>query len=255
MRRADRLLQIIQVLRRSTGPTTAQKLADELEVVPRTIYRDIATLQASRVPIDGEAGVGYVLRPGYDLPPLMFEATEIEAVVLGLNMVVERGDPELSRGAKNALAKVRAVVPDYVLDASWKAMLMVPHRLESGVEFGQHLAVIRVAIRDSRKLKIRYRRADGQHSYRTIWPLGLYLYSHVTLVCAWCEQRSDFRAFRSERIDSAVELDERFDGKNGALMRSFLNAFAESGGKVCSVRDVSQTIATRGSTTSRMIAA
>lgn len=225
MRRADRLLQIIQILRRSDRPTTAQALSDALEVVPRTIYRDIAALQASRVPIDGEAGVGYVLRPGYDLPPLMFGTAEIEAVVLGLAMVVERGDDELVRGARDALAKIKAVVPQDVAYAAWKAMLLVPHSLEKGVGFGPYIPAIRTAIRESRKLQIDYADAIGHRSQRIIWPLGLYLYSHVTLVCAWCETRQDFRAFRSERIDQCKSLDERFDGKNGGLMQEFLNGF------------------------------
>jgi predicted DNA-binding transcriptional regulator YafY len=227
LRRADRLLQIIQILRRMNKPTTAQAIADELEVVPRTIYRDIATLQASRVPIDGETGIGYLLRPGYDLPPLMFDTDEIEAIVLGLTMVAERGDPALTRGASNALAKVRAVVPNEVADASWKAMLLVPHALETGVDFGPHLPLIRDAVRDCRKLDIGYSDANGNPSERTIWPLGLYMYSHATLVCAWCEMRQDFRAFRSERIASCLFGEGRFDGKNGALMNAFLTEFSQ----------------------------
>jgi predicted DNA-binding transcriptional regulator YafY len=227
LRRADRLLQIIQILRRSNRPTTAQALADELEVVPRTIYRDIATLQASRVPIDGEAGIGYLLRPGYDLPPLMFDTDEIEAVVLGLTMVAERGDPALTRGASDALAKVRAVVSKDVAAASWKATLLVPHAVEAGVDFGPYLPLIRDAIRDCRKLDIGYSDANGDPSKRTIWPLGLYMYSHATLVCAWCEMRNGFRAFRSERITSCILGEGRFDGKNGAMMTAFLKEFSQ----------------------------
>jgi predicted DNA-binding transcriptional regulator YafY len=227
MRRADRLLQIVQILRRLQKPTTAQMLADELEVVPRTIYRDIAALQASRVPISGEAGIGYVLRPGYDLPPLMFDTVEIEAVVLGLAMVVERGDDEIARGAHDALAKIKAVMPQDTADKVRKAMLLVPHPLEHGVGFGPHMPAIRTAIRESRKLRIVYDDGNGQRSQRTIWPLGLYLYSHVTLVCAWCEERKDFRAFRSERIDRCDALDERFDSANGGLMKAFLTAFKQ----------------------------
>ncbi len=227
MRRADRLLQIIQILRRSTGPTTAQALAEELEIVPRTIYRDIAALKALRVPVDGEAGVGYVLRPGYDLPPLMFCTAEVEAVVLGLAMVVERGDAQLRRGAQDALAKIHAVLPPEVADNAWKATLLVPHPLERGVGFGEHIVAIRTAIRESRKVSISYSDANGQRSQRTIWPLGLYLYSHVTLICAWCEARQDFRAFRSERIEQCRILKARFDSKNGGMMQAFLAEFGQ----------------------------
>lgn len=227
MRRADRLLQIIQILRRQDAPTTATSLAEELEVVPRTIYRDIAVLQASRVPIDGEAGVGYILRPGYDLPPMMFNTRELDAVVLGLNMVVERGDPELVRGASDVLAKIRAVVPSDVADQMWKSMLLVPHPLEGDVGFGAHVPEIRAAIRDSRKLLIDYGDAAGSSTERTIWPLGLYLFSHATLVCAWCEKRRDFRAFRSDRISACEAADERFDSRNGALLQEFLVRFSK----------------------------
>jgi predicted DNA-binding transcriptional regulator YafY len=225
MRRADRLLQIVQALRRSMVPTTARQLADELEVVPRTIYRDISALQASRVPIDGEAGIGYVLRAGYDLPPMMFSIEEIEAVTLGLRMVIERGDRELARGAEDVLAKIEAVVPKDTANQMWKAMLLVPHPLNLDVDFGEFLPQIRAAVRNSIKLRVQYSDAQGNCTERTIWPLGLYLYSHITLVCAWCEKRQDFRTFRSERIQKCELLSERFDGKHGGLMADFLRVF------------------------------
>lgn len=225
MRRADRLLQIVQILRRRGRPTTAAALADELEVGPRTIYRDMVALQAARVPIEGEAGVGYVLKAGYDLPPMMFTADEIEAVVLGARMVIERGDPELSRAARDVIAKVENVVPTALADQMWRAALLVPHPLEDGVGFGDHVPVIRRAVRDSRKLAITYTDARDQPSDRTIWPLGLYLFSHVTLVCAWCELRGDYRAFRSDRVTGCEVLTDHFDPRGGALMREFLAAF------------------------------
>jgi predicted DNA-binding transcriptional regulator YafY len=226
MRRADRMLQIVQALRRSSAPTTARQLAEELEVVPRTIYRDISALQASRVPIDGEAGVGYVLRPGYDLPPMMFSIEEIEAVTLGLRMVIERGDRELARGAEDVLAKIEAVVPNDIADQMWKSMLLVPYPVNPDVGFGQFLPIIRTAIRESRKLHIHYADAEAKGTERTIWPLGLYLYSHVTLVCAWCEKRQDFRTFRSDRIKLCKALKDGFNGKHGGLMAEFLTTFA-----------------------------
>ena len=225
MRRADRLLQIVQILRRSNRPMTAATLASELEVVPRTIYRDIVALQASRVPIEGEVGIGYVLRGGYDLPPLMFNSAEIDAIVLGLAMVVERSDAELARGAEDALAKVKAVVPPDVLHHIRVAKLLVPHPLEDGVSFGEHVPLIRAAIRESRKLRIDYQDAKGSPTARTIWPLGLYLFSHVTMIGAWCEVRGDYRAFRAERVKGCRPLDERFNGRNGAMMAEFVARF------------------------------
>lgn len=225
MRRADRLLQIVQILRRERGRVTASALAAELEVATRTVYRDIVALQAARVPVEGEAGVGYVLRPGYDLPPMMFTTEELEAVALGARMVIERGDVDLARAARNVVAKVEAVVPRSAADQMWKAALLVPHPLEEGVSFGDFVPAIRLAIRDHHKLRISYTDGKRASSSRTIWPLGLYLFSHVTLVCARCELRDGFRAFRSERIDSCEVLPDRFDPKGGALMTEFLRSF------------------------------
>jgi predicted DNA-binding transcriptional regulator YafY len=222
MRRADRLLQIVQVLRRRRAPTTAERLAEELEVTPRTIYRDVAALQASRVPIEGQAGVGYVLRPGYDLPPLMFGAEELEAVALGARMVADRGDPDLARAAENVLAKVSAVLPDPLADQIWRAALMVPHRSAEAARFGEYLPSVRRGIREQRKLRIEYEDGSGAATARTVWPLGLYFFSHVTLVCAWCELRADFRTFRADRLRRCEILDERFDARRGALLRAFL---------------------------------
>jgi predicted DNA-binding transcriptional regulator YafY len=237
MRRADRLLQIVQILRRQAKPTTAAALASELEVAVRTVYRDIATLQASRLPVEGEAGVGYVLKAGYDLPPLMFNSDELEAIVLGARMVIERGDPDLGRAAADVLGKVRSVVPKTLADELWRADLLVPHPLESGVDFGAWLPVIRRAIRDGRKLAITYRDARSEASSRTVWPLGLYLYSHLTLVCAWCELRGGFRTFRSDRLTGCDALSERFDPRGGALMRQFLIEFATARPDVSAVRE------------------
>lgn len=227
MRRADRLLQIIQVLRRRKAPTTARMLADELEVTPRTIYRDIVTLQSARVPIEGEAGLGYILRDGYDLPPLMFTAEEIEAVVLGMQMVLARGDADLVRSAANVLAKIETVVPDDVSDQMWKGALLVPHSVQNEMPFARHLPMIRLAVRQNRKLMILYTSLADEETARTIWPLGLDIFSHVTLLCAWCELREGYRAFRAERITLCEPLADRFNPKNGAMMSAFLKQFAQ----------------------------
>jgi predicted DNA-binding transcriptional regulator YafY len=226
MRRADRLFQIVQVLRRRKVTTTARDLARELEVAPRTIYRDVVALQSLGVPIDGEAGVGYTLRPGYDLPPLMFTRDEIEAVVLGARMVAERVDARLARAAMDVIAKIEAVVPRDVANQMRKAEVLVPHPLDDAVSLGSCLPAIRLAIRHNHVLDIRYADAQGQETKRTIWPIGLYLFSHVTLVCAWCELRQAYRAFRAERVAAIQPTGATFDPKNGALMREFLAGFA-----------------------------
>lgn len=129
MRRADRLMQIVQILRRRATATTAQRLAEELEVVPRTIYRDIADLQANGVPIDGEAGVGYVLRQGYDLPPLMFNETEVDAIVIGARIVIARGDEQLVRAALDVLAKLSDVLPERLAVQMQQSMLYAPNQV------------------------------------------------------------------------------------------------------------------------------
>ena len=233
MRRADRLLQIIQILRRQRRrPTTADAIAVELEVNPRTIYRDISVLQASRVPIEGQAGVGYILRGGYDLPPLMFAPEELEAIVLGARMVADRGDPDLARAAADVLAKVGTVLPAGTADQLWRASLLVPHRSAEASAFGVHLPLIRRSIRQNRKLELAYKDAQEVTSQRVVWPLGLYFFSHVTLVCTWCELRSDFRALRADRILMCEMSGGHFNPRQGALLRAFHEARALKPGLV-----------------------
>lgn len=222
MRRADRLLQIVQILRRRREPTTARSIADELEVVPRTVYRDIADLQASQVPIEGEPGYGYRLRKGYDLPPLMFDEQELEAIVLGARMVADRGDPLLARAAQDVLGKISTVLPDRLADGMWRTGLLMPHRPQEASAFGPHLPDIRQAVRDCSKLQIDYVDGEECKSSRIVWPLGLYFYSHVTIVCTWCELRGDFRALRADRILGCTLANEKFDPKDGALFHQFV---------------------------------
>jgi predicted DNA-binding transcriptional regulator YafY len=223
MRRADRLLNLIQILRRHRLPVTAQRLAEELEVSRRTVYRDVADLQASRVPIDGEAGVGYLLRPGYDLPPLMFSVEEIEAIVLGLRLVVDRGDPALVHAAADVMTKVSAVVPSQLASAIQRSALLVPARAPEAADFGRNLHELRLAVRDQQKLKISYTDEAGRPTERLVWPLAIFLYTHVTLLCAWCELRADYRMFRSDRIHDLGPTGERFDGRNGNLLKDYLS--------------------------------
>jgi len=222
MRRADRLLQIVQILRRNRRPTTADMLADELEVVPRTIYRDIVTLQSTGVPVRGEAGVGYVLEAGYDLPPLMFNAEEVEAIVLGALLVSDKNDPELAKAARDVVAKISSVLPSPMREQMDRSALLVPHLRPQPPDEAENLPLLRKAVRSFRKLAIAYEDANGDTSDRTIWPLGLAYFTTTTLVCSWCELRNDFRVFRADRVRNAVMLEEKFNGRNGALLAEFL---------------------------------
>jgi predicted DNA-binding transcriptional regulator YafY len=221
MRRADRLFDIIRILRAARRPVTAAALAAQLEVTARTVYRDIATLQARRVPIEGAAGIGYVLRPGFDLPPLMFTAEELDAVALGARLVRRIRDPKLQAAADSVLTKVLGALPDalrthldapsfYVSDGS-----AVPAE-------GIDLAAARRAIRETRKMRIAYVNATGTRSERVIWPIAMAYYVDATLIGAWCELRTDYRNFRVDRIAAAQVLDERFHADNGRLLAEWL---------------------------------
>jgi predicted DNA-binding transcriptional regulator YafY len=215
MRRSDRLFDIIQMLRTSAQPVTAAAMAVRLEVTPRTVYRDIATLQARRIPIDGEAGVGYVLRKGFDLPPLMFTVDEIEAIAVGARMVRRLRDPKLREAADSVFAKVTVVLPEALRAHLVSAPIYVSEG--SAAAPGVDMAELRAAIRDSRKVHIAYADESGRRSHRTIWPIAMAYYVDATLIGAWCELRADYRNFRVERIASSKVLDEHFSQDNGRL--------------------------------------
>jgi len=189
----------MQVLRRHRRPVSGAQLARELGISLRTLYRDIASLQAQGAHIDGEPGMGYLLRPGFMLPPLMFSEEEIEALVLGSRWVVDRADTELAAAARNLLAKIGAVLPAdlrHELDSS--ALLVGPGApLAAG---DAELPKIRRAIRTQRKVEIRYRDTKGEESTRIIWPFALGFFDRVRVVAAWCELRRDLRHFRTDRI-------------------------------------------------------
>jgi predicted DNA-binding transcriptional regulator YafY len=197
--RAERLLELMQVLRRHRRPVSGAQLARDLDISLRTLYRDIASLQAQGAHIDGEPGMGYLLRPGFMLPPLMFSEEEIEALVLGSRWVADRADTELAAAARNLLAKIGAVLPAdlrHELDSS--ALLVGPGApLAAG---DAELPKIRRAIRAQRKLDVRYRDAKGGETMRTIWPFALGFFDRVRVVAAWCELRRDLRHFRTDRI-------------------------------------------------------
>lgn len=209
-------------LRRHGKPVTAQSLAEELEVSRRTIYRDILDLQAGLVPIEGEAGIGYVLRPGYDLPPLMFTTEEVEAIVLGARLARDRGDAGLARAADDVLAKVSAVLPPQLATVLERSALLVPPRAGEDAAFGPHMALLRRAVRERTSLRIDYADTSGAITTRVVRPLALLFFADVTLLGAWCELREDYRFFRTDRIDHPDATGARFDTRNGAMLDALM---------------------------------
>jgi predicted DNA-binding transcriptional regulator YafY len=219
MSRVERLLALLQALRRRRRPVSAAALAEELDASPRTIYRDVATLRARGAAIEGEAGIGYVLRPGDVLPPLMFGAAEIEALVLGCRWVMRRTDAPLAAAAHDALAKITAVLPAALREDAEFAGLLVGPGASPAAQID--LAPIRAAIRTEHKLRLTYRDAGDAVTERVVWPIALAFFDHVRVVAAWCETREDFRHFRSDRIVAVADTGERYPTRRRALMAAW----------------------------------
>jgi len=220
MSRSERLFSLLQALRRFRRPVSGKALAEELGVSMRTLYRDIATLQAQGADIEGEPGVGYVLRPGFILPPLMFSEDEIEALVLGSRWVADRGDDLLGTAARNAIAKIAAVLPAELRESLDAANLLAGPGKRVVAE-AVDLGVVRKAIRSERKLSIRYQDAGGAATKRLIWPFALGFFDRVHVVVAWCELRRDFRHFRIDRIASLSVTDVRYARRRQALLKEW----------------------------------
>lgn len=221
MSRSDRMFEIIQVFRGASGPVTADSLAEVLEVTPRTVYRDIAALQAQRVPIEGEAGVGYIMRPGFDLPPLMFTPDEIEAVAVGLAMLRRTGDAGLLNAADRVAQKIGEVLPGHRASAMAGSPLYVSgwNTIPSATVDPEAL---RAAIRDEQALHLHYRDEKDQTSERTVLPLAVVYYTEALVLAAWCELRKAFRHFRIDRIGSCEPAGRGFEGKGAALRRDWM---------------------------------
>lgn len=220
MSRAARLLDLLQLLRNRRQPITGPALARELGISIRTLYRDIATLQAQGADIEGEPGLGYVLRPGFTLPPLMFSADEIEAIVLGSRWVATRADDSrLSDSARQAMSKILAVLPAELRERAEATNLLVARiGLEPAqVDAGQ----IRLAIRNECKLIVRYGDSGGAETERTIWPFMIGFFEKVRVVAAWCEMRQDFRSFRVDRITSLTVSEERYPRRRAILLKEW----------------------------------
>ncbi|WP_248806709.1 helix-turn-helix transcriptional regulator [Pseudomonas sp. MWU13-2100] len=220
MSRSQRLLALIQILRRHRFPVAGAVLAQELGITLRSLYRDIGTLKEQGANIEGVAGLGFVLHPGFLLPPLMFSEDEIEALVLGSRWVAERADERLGQAARNALNKISAVLPPGLrdeLDAS--ALLIGPSASPLPVDIVQPL--IRQAIRAELKVEIVYQDLRGEQSCRTIWPFALGYFDEARVLVAWCELRDGFRHFRSDRISEFKVAQERYPRRRQALLKAW----------------------------------
>ena len=223
MRRADRLFRIVQRLRRR-GATTARDLAQALEVSERTVYRDVRDLVLSGVPIQGEAGVGYALDRSYELPPLMFDEEEIEALVLGARIVRAWADAKLARAAEEALQKIEGVLPPRLKQKLAEAALYAPDfHIKAGIRSG--LSDLRQAVREQKKARFRYVDKAQAGSERTVQPLGLYYWGQTWTLAAWCELRDDFRNFRLDRVRGSSMLDATFDDEPGKTLRDLLTKY------------------------------
>lgn len=220
MRRADRLFQILLLLGRGKV-WTAQRLAVTLEISERTVYRDIQDLMRCGVPIDGEAGVGYLLRRGYQVPPLMFTRDELEALALGASIVQSWADKALGDAADKALAKIEAVVPGDLKNSDAKRKLFVPDFHVPAV-VTERLGILRRAIGEQRRVQLSYRRADGEASQRTVHPLGLFYWGAAWTLGAWCELRAAFRGFRLDRIEHQQLLPGHFSAAPGKTLADYL---------------------------------
>lgn len=222
MQKAERLFQLVVLLRRSRT-TTARDLAMALDVSERTIYRDIQSLVLSGVPVEGEAGVGYILRRDFDLPPLMFTEDEAQALLLGARMVQTWGDPGLEQAAHRVLDKVRAVATKALLETLDSPTLLVPDfHVDPTVR--EKLGVIRAGIQEQRKMHMHYVRADGAEAQRTVRPLGLFYWGTTWSFAAWCELRQAFRNFRIDRVVKLSMLNDTYVTEPGKSLDAFIQA-------------------------------
>jgi len=222
MRRGDRLFEIIEILRRARGPLSAETIGNELEVTKRTVYRDVAALMAQGVPIQGEAGVGYILEAGFHMPPLMLTHDEIEAAVLGAQWVQTRGEPELALAAQKLISKIEAVSPSkYQTSFVEHTVSVAP---VSAPEEAIGAAEIRLAIRNQNKIWLTYHDTKGAPSERVVWPLLLGYRDSGRIIAAWCELRQAYRYFRTERIAQAKILEDKIPRRRDLLKAEWRQA-------------------------------
>lgn len=218
MSRSQRLLTLIDLLRRHRYPVAGKHLAETLDISLRTLYRDIVTLQEQGANIEGEAGMGYVLRPGFLLPPLMFTDEEVEALVLGARWVAQRTDSQLSDGAKNALNKISAVLPPELKNTLDDTSLLIGPSKDTVID-SVNMSEVRLAIRDEKILSITYRDLKDSETTRRIWPFALGYFDEVRVLVAWCELRQDIRNFRTDRLLSCELEKTRYPTPRHALLK------------------------------------
>ena len=228
MRRADRLFKVIQILRRRKV-VTAAAIARELGVSERTIYRDVQDLGSSGVPIKSDAGIGYALGRGFDLPPLMFTPDEIEALVLGTRMVEAWSDQDLARAASDVISKVEGVLPPSLKHRLGKTALFAP-KFHIPENRNALLSDMRSSITAGRRLSFEYTRADGKRTERKVRPLGLFFWGNTWTLVAWCELRTDFRSFRLDRIERLTVHAGSFEAERGRTLEDFLRYVAQPSG-------------------------
>lgn len=226
MRRTERLFQIIQILRANRSPVTGRSLADELKISLRTLYRDMAELTAQRVPVTGEAGTGYVLGEGYDMPPLMLTADELEAAALGAAWVASQADPSLARAARDLVSKLSEAIPQelrpIVLDASSRPISTQPKTQE---RFDGY--VLRQAIRERYRLQLSYQDKNEGVTDRVVWPILIAYLDSNRYIVAWCETRQDYRHFRTDRVQKLEVLDEKYPARRAVLIKGWDEAMAK----------------------------
>jgi len=227
MRKAERLFQILTLLRSRRTVITAHDLAEKLEVSERTIYRDIQALSLSGMPIESETGIGYRLKSSFSIPPLMFDENELEALLLGVRMVQGWSGEEMGKAADSALQKIHAVLPDslhhhYVQQPEW---LIVPdiHRIQSA----KHSDQLRDAIKKKYVLHIHYTREDGEKSHREVWPLGMVYWGRTWTLVAWCAKRNDYRMFRLDRIKKLDSMNRHFETTETCNLQHYMADYAE----------------------------
>jgi predicted DNA-binding transcriptional regulator YafY len=219
MRRAERLFALVQLLR-AKRVSTAQTLADKLQVSERTVYRDVQDLQRSGVPILGEAGVGYALDKSFDVPPIMFDSSELQALVIGARMLNAWGDPAMADAAERALSKINSVLPTSKRDTMERTPIFAPN-FHVSPEIGQHFALLRGAISERRFCQFAYQDRRDRASTRNVRPVALHFWGDCWTLAAWCELRLDFRNFRLDKMAELTVSKETFNDEVGKRLLDF----------------------------------